>query len=440
METKTSQIGGGGNSTISYDENTNEVSFSGRNVVTDSPGVGDILCYDESRKYRFIQLDTFHAGTFPSAWETLGVVAMRKGNQVWIVAKENASKKFMDVYPYIVTGYTLDGQEHSAQLRLHGKPSTSTYYEFKYTASTDSEFVSQLKQFLTDTGETDWSAYIKDGAVYLQYDNYTSAEYLLASITQTTGITLKEKCIIDMPKAPSARRKCGNNGTFVLNVARARLFYKNDNTNTGYNPSSDLSRVPNYPVCYPAFCGTSQYQDDHCLYLRQRYCKDPDHPTLAEWEAYIEDIAPVSPAMIGCFAPKWRGQEVFDSIKDITYSATDGTQKPLYPGANYCTKFFGGKGYMPTQYEFYEMFKDVTLGITGVTNQTADAVNRSLYAIGGNTITASESYWLCSRSNSAGCQAIDITGSSDGLYFFYSRRCISVLLLDLNSNDRKDII
>ena len=67
METKSAQVGGGENSHISYDENTNEVSFAGRNVVTDNPGVGDILCHDENRKYRFIQLDTFHAGTFPSA-------------------------------------------------------------------------------------------------------------------------------------------------------------------------------------------------------------------------------------------------------------------------------------------------------------------------------------------------------------------------------------
>ena len=337
----------------------------------------------------------------------------------------------MEVYPYIVSGYTLDGTEHTVQLRLHGRPSTSTFYEFKYTANTDSEFVAQLKQFLTDNGETDWSAYIKDGEVYLQYDNYTSAEYLSASITQATGITLKAKCEIDMPQVPSARRKCGNNGNFVWNAARAKQYFKNDQTNTAYNPSSDLSMVPSYPVCYPAFCGTSQYQDDHCLYLRQRYCKDPDNPTLAEWEAYIDDITPASPAMIGSFAPKWRGQEVFESIKGITYIAPDGTQKPLYPGASYSSKFFDGKGHMPTQYEFYEMFKDLTLGLTGVTNQTADAVNRSLYAIGGNTMSTAYAYWLCSRLYSNVALVGHSLGYSDSSFFYISIRCISALLLEL---------
>ena len=428
METKIAQVGGGNFSHIAYDENTNEVSFSGRNVVTENPGVGDIVCYDETRRIRFIQLDTYHAGTFPAAWETLGVVAMRKGNRVWIVSKETAAQKFMDVYPYVVSGYELDGTEHTATLKLHG----SDTLDFKYTASNAGEFLTALKSFLTTNSFTDWSAYIKDGEVYLQYDNYTSAEYLSASITQATGITLKAKCEIDMPQVPSARRKCGNNGNFVWNAARAKQYFKSDLTNIAYNPSSDLSSIPSYPICYPAFCGTSQYRDgDHCLYLRERYCKDPDNPTLAEWEAYIDDITPASTAMIGSFAPKWRGRDVFDSIKDITYTATDGTQKPLYPGANYCSKFFDGKGYMPTQYEFYEMIKDLTLGLTGVTNQTADAVNRSLYAVGGNTITTSESYWICARSDSGSGHVAYYVGFAGSNNFYLSRRCISALLLDM---------
>ena len=333
----------------------------------------------------------------------------------------------MEVYPYVVSGYELDGTEHTATLKLHG----SETFDFKYTASTDNEFAEALKSFLTGHSFTDWSAYIKDGDIYLQYDNYTSAEYLSANITQATGITLKAKCEIDMPAAPGAQRKCGNDGFFVWNLAKAKDYFLRDLTNTLYNPASDVSSVPSYPICYPAFCGTSQYQDDHCLFLRQKYCKDLDNPTLAEWEAYIDDITPASPAMIGSSAPKWRGREVLDKIKDITYTATDGTQKPLYPGANYCSKFFDGKGYMLTQYEFYEIFKDFTLGITGVTNETADAVNRSLYAIGGNTLSTAQSYWLCARRSSSTAHIAVFAGCTDGGYFSNGSRCVSALLLDL---------
>lgn len=397
-------------------------------MVTDQPKVGDIVVYDENRKIKFVALDTFQGGTFPAAWETIGVVALRKGNLVWVVAKENASKKFMDVYPYVVSGYELDGTEHTATLKLHG----SDTLDFKYTASTAGEFLTALKSFLTTNSFTDWSAYIKDGEVYLQYDNYTSGEYLSASITQATGITLKAKCEIDMPQVPSARRKCGNNGTFVWSAVRAKQYFQQDLDSTTYNPASDVSSVPGQPICYPAFCGTSQYQEDHCLWLRQKYCKDPNHPKKEEWESYIDDITPVSPAMIGCFAPKWRGRNVFDQIKDITYTATDGTQKPLYPGANYCSKFFDGKGYMLTQYEFYEIFKDFTLGTADVTNETADAVNRSLYTIGGSTLTTAQSYWSCTRYTSYYAYVVYSTGCTGVDYFFDSVRCISALLLDLN--------
>ena len=101
METKANEkiFIGGGKSEVLLDEATNVICVAGVNVVTSQPGVGDILCRDESGGYRFIRLDTFQAGTFPSAWETLGVVVWRRGNQVKVVSKHNEQRKWMDVYP-----------------------------------------------------------------------------------------------------------------------------------------------------------------------------------------------------------------------------------------------------------------------------------------------------------------------------------------------------
>ncbi len=412
----------------------NEDVISDRvNVLTTQPDIGDILCIDEERKYRFIQLDTFHAGTFPAAWETLGVVVMRKGNIVTMCSKHSESKKFMDVYPYVVSGYELDGTEHTAQLRLHGKPSTETYYEFKYTANTDDEFVAQLKEFLSDNGETDWSSY-KDAQerVILQYDNYTSIEKLETNRTWAVGLTLTAKVESDIPRMPRMMRRCGNDGDFAWNAARAKEYFREDIESTAYNPSTDVESVPNGPVCWPAFAGTSQYQSDHCLYLRQKYCADPSNPKMEEWERYIDDLSPISPAMIGGLAPKWRGREVFDCIKDITYTAADGTHKPLYPGANYCSKSFDGKGYLPAPYEFHEVFWDVTLGLTGVTSQTADAVNRSLYAIGGDTVRANTSYWICALYSESGIYYAAFSGFSGYGNFYASVTCVPFVDIGLS--------
>ena len=393
---------GGGKTEVSLSENTNEVDITGVNVVTKSPKIGDIVCYDENRKVKFIALDTFHAGTFPAAWETVGVVVLRKGNKVTICSKNNEAKKFMEVYPYIVSGYTLDGVEHTAQLRLHGKPTTDTYYEFKYTASTDSEFVNQLKQFLTDNGETDWSAYLMDGKVYLQYDNYESPEYYTSAITYAIGLTLTGKITVDQPISQyQVLRKCGTMGMGVWHVERAKAGFLPDNSLVGYNPNEDISSIPPYPVCWPAFAGTSQYQEDHCLWLRQKYCKDPDNPTVEEWEKYIEDLQMVFPCMTHGQSPKFRDGKVFsDMLKNVVCRAKDGTRKPLYVSVVYCSKFFDGKGYMPSFNEFVEAFSGLQYGLSGVTKEKSDAVNRSLYAIGGNAVSSGMSWWSCIRQTS----------------------------------------
>ena len=422
-------------STVALIENINETVIDGVNAVVDQPGVGDIVCRDENRKIKFIALDTFHAGVFPAAWETLGVVALRRGNELMIVAKENASQKWMDVYPYVVTGYELDGTEHTAQLRLHGRPTTSTYYEFKYTASTVDEFVTALQQFLATNGETDWSAYKDtDGRVILQYDNYTTSEYYTASLTQATGLTLTGKITLDVPEAaPSFLRECGTRGNGVWNAARAKVYFRTDNTSSAFNPTSPISSIPSYPICWPGFAGISEHRDgDMCLWLRQQYCKDPAHPAEAEWEAYMDDICLKVPAMTGGAGIKWRdGKAVTDSLKDITYLAADGTRKPLYPAARYCSQFFGGEGFLPSAPQFYELMKDATYGLSGVTRDKADPVNRSLYAIGGSALGVTSAWWLCLRVSAASACCANPAGNVDYSGPFYGPRCAPLSLLTL---------
>ena len=392
METKINEkiFVGGGKSEVLLDETTNEVNIKGVNVVTDNPGVGDILCHDENRKYKFIQCDTFHAGTFPAAWETLGVVVLRKGNTVTVCSKNNTTKKFMEVYPYIVTGYTLDGAEHTATLKLHG----SETFEFKYTASSDEEFVEALQEFLTEHSFTDWSAYNMDGNVILQYDNYTSME----DSTTTTGLTLTAKQDVDFPEKVSAfLRQYRDFGNPIWNLGRAKEYYYNDLENSQYNPTTEVTQMRTLPVCWPAFCGTSQYRDkDYCLWLRQKYCSDPDNPKIEEWSKYLEDLTFSIPCMVG-MASRRSGEiqiSAAERLKNITYKAADGTFRKLYPAFAYCGEFLEGKGRLPNPSEFFEAFGNVTYGLSGVTRDKADPINRSLFAIGGSAISCANTFFV----------------------------------------------
>ena len=364
--------------------------------MTDNPGVGDILCYDETRRIRFIQLDTYHAGTFPAAWETLGVVVMRKGNQVTVCSKHNESKKFMEVFPYIVTGQVLDGAEHTATLKLHG----SDALDFKYTASNSEEFLTALKLFLSTNGFTDWSAYIKDREVYLQYDNYMSAEYPNEN-TQAAGLTLTSRQEIDFPeKTPNYRYKRGGFGNPVWHIERAKEYYMVDIESSQYNPTKPLTGLPLLPVCWPAFCGTSRYRDgDKCLWLRERYCQDPAHPTLQDWYEYLDDSRIAIPAMTGgASSDETEKQRVMTgNVKDVAYMTQAGDKKSLYNAHVYCSEFLEGKGYMPSIAEFSEAFGTVTYGLKDVERDKSDPVNRSLFVIGGDSIACNRSYHIASR-------------------------------------------
>lgn len=420
-------------STVGLIESTGKVVIDGVNVVTMNPKVGDIACHDENRKVRFIALDTFEAGTFPSAWETVGVVVLRKGNKVTICSKYNESKKFMKVYPYIVSGYQLDGAEHTAQLRLHGRPGTDSWYEFKYTASTDSEFVEQLKQFLADNGETDWSAYQMDGKVILQYDNYESLEWYTVNVTYATGLTLDSLIDITIEKTPSFQLRHGDRGFGVWHPERQKEFLMTDSKSDHLNPSEDVEKLGLYAVCWPAFAGTSQYNEDHCLWLREKYCKDPNHPTVAEWENYIDSYILVGPCMTGGLSPELRdGRTISSEFGAGEYMTGNGKKERLYKGVGYCLEFFDGKGYMPSMSEFIEAFSKVTYGLSGVKRDNADPINRSLYAIGGNSVACNVSYWVAGRAAAHASFNCGAGGNNDHQGYNAEVCCVPFADIDLS--------
>ena len=413
-------------STVGLLENTGKVVLNGVNVITDQPKVGDIACYDENRKIVFIQCDTYQGGTFPSAWETVGVVVIRKGNKVTVLSKANKNLKIMEVLPYVVSGYQLDGTEHTVTVNFYGTEAK----EFKYTASTDSEFVSQLKQFLTTNGETNWSAYIMDGKVILHQDNYASP-YLKQ--TTASGLTLTTMLNVHLESEANPRRRCGSNGWAVYHAARLKEVYIKDLTGTA-NPTTDVTFMPDYPVCWPAFAGTSQYQEDHCLWLRQQYCKDPAHPTVEEWEAYVDDMVLDIPTMVSTGGVEYRsGKEKTEQLKGIEYQATDGSRKKLFTGVVYCSEFMDGKGYFPSMAEQFEAFSTLTYGLAGVnTIDKADPINRSLHAIGGQTIYCFTARWMLSKTNSISIRNGGASGFIDGYPTGMTFRCVPFADIDLS--------
>ena len=83
-----------------------------------------------------------------------------------------------------------------------------------------------------------------------------------------------------------------------------------------------------------------------------------------------------------------------ERLKNITYKAADGTFRKLYPAFAYCDEFLEGQGRLPNPSEFFEAFGNVTYGLSGVTRDKADPINRSLFAIGGSAISCANTFFV----------------------------------------------
>ena len=340
-------------STVALIENVNKVVIDGVNVVTTQPKVGDIVCYDENRRLRFIELDSYREGTFPSAWETLGVVVIRHGDEVTIVSKEYSSSGVADrVYLRHVGGYVTDGEEHETSITIEGREELP----FTYTANTTEEFAEALQRFLTENGLAGWKSYVLDGIIKLQRDDAESVSNLSVS---SPNLTFADP--ISVPGIGRSdnicRRGYACNG--VWNVRLAKSYFLNDMENNAYNPTKVINSFSDQPICWPAFTGTSQYRDgDKCLWLRQQYCADPAHPKIEEWEAYIDDMQ-IETAMRGNCAPAFAdGRDATAHILRCDYLDDEGAKKKLSRVAEFAHTFMDGAGYLPSVTEYIEAFRN----------------------------------------------------------------------------------
>ena len=402
-------------SDISLVKANNTAYVDGTNVCISQPKVGDIQIQKDDSSISYISLDTYKSGAFPSGWTTLGVVAARSGNKVIVVPKiandGERSLKWMDVYIYVVTGYVLDGASHTASINLQG----SGALDFTYTASDTATFVAALKQFIANAGKSsDFSAYLHtDGRVMLQWDTYNASPS-----TSATGLTLTPKVALDYSTIYELpMRKCGTIGEGVWNFESAVQYFKNDNQSTSYNPATDVTAIPSYPVCKPGYLGTSQYQSDHCAWLRAKYGEGEDG-----WYAYMHDLefAEDSPFAAGKEELRY-GDKATETLGDVTYTASDGSTKYLYPAFHYC-KSIGC--HMATAWEFERIAKSWKLDYS-------DAVNRSYYAVCGQHLPPNSFWWLCGRNSVASSFIAVNIGYVDGSDFFYRFLVLALSLSEI---------
>lgn len=405
------------------------------NVITKYPKHGDILVLDADKQKRFITLESYSDIALPASWTKVGVVEWVRGRKCFCVHKTNSSQKWAEKFLWKIEGYSLDGADHSVTFTIN-KVSCSVTYNATDIASLASQLNAVVKA--TDFGGHSYSVYERGGVLVLQHDTYTTYLGVTASGVSVSAYVGSElTATATMERYNGARSGEGA----VINLNRALISFMSDTSSEAYNPSTDITSLSRtYPICLPAYLGTSQYQSDHCAFLRAYYGEGEEG-----WLKFMQRQMAVNPSSFGIMPQD--GKTNTYALAGQTYTDRDsGEQKPLYPAFDYaaavgydCDGLREGDWYLPSMSEVADIMEDVTYpakyengASKSVARADADPVNRALNAIGGSSIGNSSYVWSSCRSSTISAWYCLGNGGFAGSYYFYVRLlAVPSVLLDL---------
>ena len=374
-----------------------------KNIFTDNPVWGDAVVGNLiTRVPEFITSESFDMDALPSGtYERIGFVGGRYGRQVLICYYKQASKKWCDRISYKLTGYKLDGAEHTGVLsiRENGSANESVDYTVTYTASDKAGLVTALNAYFAATeifASQRWNAYTDDaGDVWLQCDYNFWQQY--SYNVGKSGFTLSVNVMPDVQYDSRMLRRngVGSGEGSILNMPRALAYYRNDNSSTAYNPATDITSVKTtYPICLPGYLGTSQYQSDHCKFLRGvygegeegwiKYMKAQEAVPQTDWGVMGLDDAKERTALLASKHYSYGGN---------VYALCPAAQTAItLPQSEIITDW-----HLPSARHLLDILHDVQYGTSAA--RDADAANRVLWRMGGDPVANNRYFWSAIRFN-----------------------------------------
>ena len=372
------------------------------NVFVKIPERGDACVGRLSdKKLFYIKADTLVTSELDkSEWEVQGVVSHREGKKVTIVGLNNSgSIAFCDRVWYYLSGYTLDGAEHTIVLAIPTKANWNKSVEktITYTASTVEEFISALNAAFeadTDFTDQDWYADLTaDGRVRV---HYVSAVWQNYNFTAKSGIT-KTNSMPEFKQCTRLRRKSGQ-ATKVGGICswhRSLAYYRNDNgalPEQGGRTAEQTSIKQEWPINLPTWLGTStKNPGDFCKPLRGVYGEGEEG-----WLRFMRSCVSITDTDYGIMM--YDGREMSKLLSSFTYTSRKVAEpKYMCPASGWCTSFSTsclqvGLWHLPAPKELVELTRDITQG-TG----TPDVLNRTIVAAGGKAISNGSTQWACAR-------------------------------------------
>ena len=374
------------------------------NVFVKIPERGDACVGRLSdKKLFYIKADTLVTSELDkSEWEVQGVVSHREGKKVTIVGLNNSGNiAFCDRVWYYLSGYTLDGAEHTIVLAIPTKANWDKSVEktITYTASTVEEFISALNAAFeadTDFTDQDWYADLTaDGRVRVHYVSAVLQNY---NFTAKSGIT-KTNSMPEFKQCTRLRRKSGQATKVgcICSWHRSLAYYRNDNgalLEQGGRTAEQTSIKQEWPINLPTWLGTStKNPGDFCKPLRGVYGEGEEG-----WLRFMRSCVSITDTDYGIMM--YDGREMSKLLSSFTYTSRKVAEpKYMCPASGWCTSFSTsclqvGLWHLPAPKELVELMRDITQG-TG----TPDVLNRTIVAAGGKAISNGSGQWTCACIN-----------------------------------------
>ena len=372
------------------------------NVFVKIPERGDACVGRLSdKKLFYIKADTLVTSELDkSEWEVQGVVSHREGKKVTIVGlKDSGSISFCNRVWYYLSGYTLDGAEHTIVLAIPTKANWDKSVEktITYTASTVEEFISALNDAFeadADFTDQDWYADLTaDGRVRV---HYVFAVWQNYNFIVKSGIT-KTNSMPEFKQCKRLRRKSGQATEIggICSWYRALSYYRNDNGTTpqqGGRTAEQTSIKQEWPINLPTWLGTStKNPGDFCKALCDVYGEGEEG-----WLRFMRSCMSVTDTDGGIMM--YDGIEMGKLLSSFKYTSRKvGEPKYMCPANGWCASFStscmpAGSWHLPSAKELVELMRDITSG-TG----TPDVLNRTMSAAGGKVISNGSDQWACVR-------------------------------------------
>lgn len=395
---------------------SNECKYDGRNVVVglNSATTGSIAVLDGLHALRFIAPQTFSSKSFMSNYEIIGPVVIGVDHpdfrgEVVVMNHNYKTAAMLERYYYKLSGYTLDGVEHTGVLSIRSADdgwAANQDYTITYKADNIVALVAQLNAYFK-TNEPfitqDWVAIAdENGDVFLHF-KYTNIGQSLYN-TAKSGFSASAN---NAPKWKPSRGMLRMNGArtgegTIANFLKTVSYLKDDNPLGSYNPGTDVNTLKlTYPICLPGYLGKSKYQSDHCAYLRQVYGEGEEG-----WLKFMKSFLPVLPSEYGIFDDDTYGSEKENTyyLASLKYVGQDGVERYVSPSARVAAEVHydhellkRGEWVLGKISRLFSIF--CQLRYSTINDRKADKVNAALNAIGASALSNGDTAWSCSRYN-----------------------------------------